>query len=92
MSSAGQGGAVRIVSMPKLVGAPAYARPPRYVEPIARPLDLDDLPIEAMRGPDDEAYLASVLYGTPSEAEVITAASTQGGLRSITARLFRSSR
>jgi len=42
------------IALPKLYGAPAYARPPRPVpEALPRPLDPDDLPLEAFRGPDD---------------------------------------
>lgn len=40
------------VALPKLYGAPAYARPPRVFEEIDRPPDPDDLPLEAFR--DDE--------------------------------------
>lgn len=40
--------------MPKLYGAPAYARPPALpVNPIDKPLDPDDLPLEAERTDDD---------------------------------------
>jgi hypothetical protein len=35
------------VAMPKLYGAPAYARPPTPAETVARPFDPDELPIEA---------------------------------------------
>jgi hypothetical protein len=39
-----------IGAMPKLYGAPAYARPPKVgVEPPARPFNPDDLPIESER-------------------------------------------
>jgi hypothetical protein len=42
------------VALPKLYGAPAYARPPRPVaEAIPLPPDPDDLPLEAFRGLDD---------------------------------------
>jgi hypothetical protein len=41
------------LALPKLYGAPAYARPPRPVEVTERPLDEDDLPLEAFRGFDD---------------------------------------
>lgn len=40
------------VALPKLYGAPAYARPPKPVVPIERPLDVDDLPLEAERSAD----------------------------------------
>ncbi len=36
------------VALPKLYGAPAYARPPVVaVQPVERPFDLDELPLEA---------------------------------------------
>jgi hypothetical protein len=40
--------------MPTLVGAPAYARPPRTAELQPRPLDPDDLPLEAERTPEEQ--------------------------------------
>jgi hypothetical protein len=49
------------VAMPKLYGAPAYARPP--VEPVARterPLNPDDLPIESEQTDDERAMLTTV--------------------------------
>lgn len=49
------------VALPKLYGAPAYARPPRpVVAVIERPLDPDDLPIEAIQTPE-ERELAALL-------------------------------
>ncbi len=33
------------VAMPKLYGAPAYARPPRVAEVVPRPYDPDELPL-----------------------------------------------
>ena len=40
-------------AMPKLYGAPAYARPPAVpVAPVDRPIDPDDLPLESERSPD----------------------------------------
>jgi hypothetical protein len=47
------------VALPKLYGAPAYARPPRPIEERPRPIDFDDLPIEAFRTGDDLALLGS---------------------------------
>jgi hypothetical protein len=41
------------VALPKLYGAPAYARPPRAIEVEDRPPDPDDLPLEAYRSDDD---------------------------------------
>jgi hypothetical protein len=48
------------VALPKLYGAPAYARPPRPVAVEDRPLGPDDLPIEAIQTPE-ERELASAL-------------------------------
>jgi hypothetical protein len=41
------------VALPKLYGQPAYARPPRSFPAQARPLDVDELPIEAYRTDED---------------------------------------
>ena len=41
-------------AMPKLYGAPAYARPPAIpVAPVDRPIDPDDMPLESERSPED---------------------------------------
>jgi hypothetical protein len=48
------------VALPKLYGAPAYARPTTIVETAPRPFDPDDLPIEAVMT-DDERRLAANL-------------------------------
>ena len=48
------------VALPKLYGAPAYARPLRLVPDSPRPFDPDDLPIEAVMT-DAERELASSL-------------------------------
>jgi hypothetical protein len=48
------------VALPKLYGAPAYARPAPPVEETPRPLDTDDLPIEAFRT-SEEQELAQTL-------------------------------
>ena len=50
------------VALPKLYGAPAYARPPRPAAEVKRPFDPDDLPIEAVRT-DEERELISTLPG-----------------------------
>ena len=46
------------VALPKLYGAPAYARPPGPTATVARPFDPDDLPIDAYMT-DDERDFAS---------------------------------
>jgi hypothetical protein len=48
------------VALPKLYGAPAYARPATVAELTDKPFDPDDLPIEALMTPD-EHYLASTM-------------------------------
>jgi hypothetical protein len=48
------------VALPKLYGAPAYARPAPIVEESPRPFDPDDLPIEAVQTPE-ERELASTM-------------------------------
>jgi hypothetical protein len=48
------------VALPKLYGAPAYARPAPIVAETPRPFDPDDLPIEAVQT-DEERELAATL-------------------------------
>ena len=48
------------VALPKLYGAPAYARPPRTAATVDRPFDPDDLPIEAFMSEEDRAFAASL--------------------------------
>lgn len=48
------------VALPKLYGAPAYARPRPSVEPAPRPFDPDELPIAAVRTPEEDAYASSL--------------------------------
>jgi hypothetical protein len=48
------------IALPKLYGAPAYARPTVVVEVTERPFDPDDLPIEAVQT-DEERDLAASL-------------------------------
>jgi hypothetical protein len=52
------------VALPKLVGAPAYARPTAPVDPTPRPPDLDDLPLTVFQTPD-ERRLAEELPARP---------------------------
>jgi hypothetical protein len=47
------------VALPKLYGAPAYARPPKLVPDSPRPVDVDDLPLEAFRDEPDGGLLMS---------------------------------
>ena len=48
------------VALPKLYGAPAYARPPRPSADTPRPFDPDDLPIEAVRTDEERDLLPTV--------------------------------
>ena len=51
------------VALPKLYGAPAYARPPRPAAEVQRPLDPDDLPIEAVMTDEERDFAASLPAG-----------------------------
>lgn len=48
------------VALPKLYGAPAYARPPSPVATVARPFDPDDLPIDAYMTDDERDFASSL--------------------------------
>jgi len=55
------------VALPKLYGAPAYARPPRQATETPRPFDPDELPIEAFMTEEERAVAAThPLDGTSS--------------------------
>ncbi len=47
-------------AFPKLMGAPAYARPPMPVAPVARPFDPDELPLQIEQTPEERALVDSV--------------------------------
>ena len=89
------------VALPKLYGAPAYARPPRTIEQIERPVDPDDLPLEIERTVEEQEF-ASRIAGSAFAPVLVT--TTQNGhsthgqlqarpfkLRGLTGKLFRSS-
>lgn len=46
----------RPVALPKLYGAPAYARPPAPVSPSPRPFDPDQLPLQVYQTEDERRY------------------------------------
>ena len=55
----------RHVALPKLYGAPAYARPPIAVAVAPRPFDPDELPLEIFQTEDERAtatYIAARTY------------------------------
>jgi hypothetical protein len=57
-------------AMPKLYGAPAYARPPLAgVEPSSRPFNPDDLPIEAERTDLDHQLVEELVGPLDATAE-----------------------
>ena len=46
----------RPVALPKLYGAPAYARPPASVSPSPRPFDPDQLPLQVFQTEEERRY------------------------------------
>lgn len=72
----------RHVALPKLFGAPAYARPAPTVEPAPRPFDRDELPIEAAMT-DEERDIAEGMparaYGIGPYGPVVESATKDGG-------------
>ena len=55
----------RHVALPKLYGAPAYARPPVAVAAAPRPFDPDELPLEVFQTEEEResaAYMAARTY------------------------------
>lgn len=79
------------VALPKLYGAPAYARPMANVDPAPRPFDRDELPIEAIMT-DEERDLAESMparaYGMGPYGPVLGTAGNGGGA-SLRARPLR---
>ena len=76
------------VALPKLYGAPAYARPAAPVEVAPRPFDPDDLPIEAAQTAEDRELAASLpahAYA-PGGAHLVAAGATPGSAPSLSPR------
>ena len=46
----------RPVALPKLYGAPAYARPPAPISPSPRPFDPDQLPLQVYQTEEERRY------------------------------------
>ncbi len=58
------------IALPKLFGAPAYARPATAIDTTSRPFDPDDLPVESQRTELDqqlvEEFAVATVMATPS--------------------------
>jgi hypothetical protein len=94
-SGGGGGSLQQHMAMPRLMGQPAYARPPRLVvEEADRPFDPDDLPLEAFRTDEERQLAASYARngsaGNGSGNGGALKPSSSGGLRGIAARLMGS--
>jgi hypothetical protein len=67
------------VALPKLYGAPAYARPPRQVTAeVDRPFDPDDLPIEVLQTPEEREIAAALPAHTYAPGGHIASPPTAG--------------
>lgn len=75
-------------ALPKLYGAPAYARPPAQpVAPVERPFDPDDLPLEAERTHEEQELLRR-LQPHPYERVAKPGPATANGSGKLTGRSF----
>jgi hypothetical protein len=92
-SDIGNGNLAGHMAMPRLMGAPAYARPKRYSEGLPRPLDTDDLPLEAHRSAEERDLATAIAEGRHlaviEAPEALLRPSDSTGLRAIAARLIR---
>ncbi len=79
----------RPVALPKLYGAPAYARPPVAVILSPRPFDPDQLPLEVYRTDDERRFAehlparsyVSAMDGNGNGSGPSSDGRNQGGLR-----------
>lgn len=88
------------VALPKLYGAPAYARPRAPVEEAPRPFDPDELPISAARTAEEQRLAESLParpYLAGGQGREAQSSAREGDLkgrpfflRSIAGRLFGS--
>jgi hypothetical protein len=88
------------VALPKLYGAPAYARPAAPVDLTPRPFDPDELPLEMDQTPEEHRYASSLparAYGTTGSHGLAQGGGTNGSgglqprpfsLRAIAGRLL----
>jgi hypothetical protein len=69
----------RHLALPKLYGAPAYARPAVVpIAPVDRPFDPDDLPLEALQTEEERDYVTQ-LAARPYPSAAGEALETGGG-------------
>jgi hypothetical protein len=87
----------RHVALPKLYGAPAYARPPAPVVPRPRPFDPDELPLEVFQTDEERASATRLMarayeiHGTDRASDGAIAGRLRGrpfSLRTIAGRLL----
>jgi hypothetical protein len=79
-------------AMPKLYGAPAYARPPmEIVYRVERPIDPDDLPLESERldDADPSPQLTATQYAGGAPAEPVASPAKRKGRPTLRGRPFR---
>ena len=72
------------IALPKLYGAPAYARPAPIAEVTPRPFDPDDLPIEAVQTDEEREIAASLpasAFAPGGSLHFRTGSDTEPGLR-----------
>ena len=83
----------RHMALPKLYGAPAYARPTAPVVAAERPFDPDDLPLEAHQTDEDREYaeLQASAYtgGVAGEPVVVSTGGGREGSPMLRGRPFR---
>ena len=88
------------IALPKLYGAPAYARPPSVQTGAIRPFDQDELPLEALQSDEDREFAATIparAYAGGADSGRIGEGGRDGSrlrgrpfkLRSIAGRLLR---
>lgn len=82
---------IRHIALPKLYGAPAYARPPvAPVLAIERPFDPDELPIESHQTDEDRALARQLAEDRHSNGGSADGSSRSGrGFALLRARPFR---
>jgi hypothetical protein len=72
----------RPIALPKLYGAPAYARPPVKAQPTPRPFDPDQLPLQVHQTDDERRYAARLPAHAYGSAEARYDEADANGARS----------